>query len=129
MKNIESFVLEKLKIDKNINVDTDEWLLINAPAWSNYDSSDNRKFRELFDDRVFELESRDSITGGIWMDVVLVKLSDIPSIMDIYGWKKKPIAFELPEYLPINASKKEIKKFIDHPKWNYKELKKYQYKD
>ena len=129
MKTVKEFIYEKLKIDKNINIDNDEWVIINAPAWSNYDSSDNRKFRELFDDRVFELESRDLITGGVWMDVVLVKTSEIQTIMNIYGWKKKPIAFELPEYLPINASKKEIKKFIDHPKWNYQKLNKYEYKD
>lgn len=130
MKNVKQFISEKLKIDKNINVDNDDWIIIYAPAFSNYDSSDNKKFWDKFTNRVFDIYVNDGIAGH-YMQVVLVKVSELQIIMDIYNWKNKPRAFELPEQPKINDNEKQIKKFIDDhvDNWDFHKFKKYEYKD
>ena len=125
MKTLYTFIIEKLIINSKTVVDN--WVLIDAPVFSNYDSSDNKKFRDIFNDRIFDIYSYDNITS-IKMQVVMVKTSELETIKEIYKYRNLPKAYELPDKLSIKASKSQINKFIkDHKEdWNYKELKRYE---
>ena len=130
MKNINKFINEQLKVNSKTKIsnNNDDWIIIYAPAFSNYDSSDNKKFWDKFIHRVFDIYNNDGIAGH-YMQVVLVKVSELEIIMNIYNWKNKPRAFELPEQLKTNATEMQIKKFIDNhvDNWNLNKFKKYEY--
>ena len=123
MKKLNEFIVEKFKINSNTVKSDDQWVLINAPAWSNNDSSTNNKFRNIFDDRIFYIDSYDGI-ASIKMQVVMVKVSELETVKEIYNYRSLPKAYEL----PIKANQNQIKKFIkDHKdNWNYRKLKRYE---
>ena len=127
MKTLNEFIIEKFKINSKTTKDQDRWVLINAPAWSNYDHQDNNKFRNIFNDRIFDIYSYDNI-ASIKMQVVMVKVSELETVKEIYNYRSLPRAYELPDELPIKANQNQIKKFIkDHKdNWNYQKLKRYE---
>ena len=133
MKQITQYINEKYLIDidtnNDIDINDDEWVLIDAPAWSNYDSSDIRKVRSTFpENRFFDIFG----SMGIGMPMMLIKLSEIEVLQKMLGWRNKPRMFELPDQLSINATKKQITEFTQKhyrdydKKWKYANLKKYQ---
>lgn len=138
MQSFNQFITERLKLNKDTKIDNgDQWVLIDAPAWSNFDYKTNTQFRELCNNRIFDMQSFDILSRinmySIWMQMVLVKVSDLETIKNLLGYKNLPRAYKLPENLKINASQKEIENFIKkhnrvrveiNNKWNYKNLEK-----
>ena len=53
MKQITQYINEKYLIDIDTDTNDDEWVLIDTPAWSNYDSSDIRKVKRTFPENRF----------------------------------------------------------------------------
>lgn len=135
MQSLNQFIVERLKLNKDTKIDNrDQWVLIDAPAWSNFDFKTNTQFKELCHYRIFDIQSRDNMFG-IWMQMTLVKVSDLEAIKELYGYRNLPRAYKLPENLKINASQKEIQDFIEkhdrvqvtvNDKWNYRNLEKYE---
>ena len=125
MKQIAQYISEKYLID--INTNDDEWVLMDAPAWSNYDSSDIRKIRSTFpENRYFDIFG----SMGIGMPMMLIKCSELETIQKLLSYRNKPIIYELPDSLSINATNKQITEFIQKhhrdydKKWRYDNLKK-----
>ena len=125
MKQIAQYISEKYLID--INTNDDEWVLMDAPAWSNYDSSDIRKIRSTFpENRYFDIFG----SMGIGMPMMLIKCSELETIQKLLSYRNKPIIYELPDSLSINATNKQITEFTQKhyrdydKKWRYDNLKK-----
>ena len=125
MKQIAQYISEKYLID--IDTNDDEWVLMDAPAWSNYDSSDIRKIRSTFpENRYFDIFG----SMGTGMPMMLIKYSELETIQKLLSYRNKPVIYELPDSLSINATNKQIIEFIQKhhrdydKKWRYDNLKK-----
>ena len=94
------------------NLNDDPWILMEAPAWSNYDSKTNDQFREKFPDRELYVYSSG---WGIHHQMILAKLSEIKDIDSIYNWSrwvKTKKLYKIPREFKIDTPIEEIKKYV-----------------
>ena len=94
------------------NLNDDSWVLMEAPAWSNYDSKTNDQFRKKFPDRELYVYSSG---WGIYQQMILVKLSEVKDIDSIYNWSrwaKTKKLYKIPRKFKIDAPIEEIKKYV-----------------
>ena len=90
----------------------DQWVLVDAPAWTNYDYKNNAQFREKFPDRELYVYSSGF---GIHRQMILAKLSEIKDIDSIYNWSrwvKTKKLYKIPKEFKIDTPIEEIKKYV-----------------
>lgn len=90
----------------------DSWVLLDAPAWTNYDYENNAQFREKFPDRELYVYSSGF---GMHRQMILAKLSEIKDMDSIYNWSrwvKTKKLFKIPKEFNIDTPIEEIKKYV-----------------
>ena len=100
---------------------------MDAPAWSNYDRKVTTEFINIFYSRRFNISG----SMGNWMEMIMIKLSELDTVKNILGYNKYPRIYVLPDYLSSKASDKQVISFIEKhcENWEYNKLQKYEFKN